>query len=104
MLIEHREMEQRLRQEILEKVGSERSPTSEDIRELKYLRAFLNGVSKCWLRPKADPHPCCQRSCVFMPYCKAQTPGIILEYLTQPRNSGLSILGMVYTHLPLSSH
>ena len=39
-----------------------------------------------------------------MPYCKAQTPGIILEYLTQPRNSGLSILGMVYTHLPLSSH
>jgi len=52
MLIEHREMEQRLRQEILEKVGSERSPTSEDIRELKYLRAFLNGASKCWLKTK----------------------------------------------------
>lgn len=43
MLIEHPEMEKRLRQEILEKVGSERSPTIEDIRELKYLRAFLNG-------------------------------------------------------------
>jgi len=57
MLIEHREMEQRLRQEILEKVGSERSPTSEDIRELKYLRAFLNGASKCWLKTKNWPTP-----------------------------------------------
>lgn len=36
VLNEHPKMEQCLRQEILEKVDSERSPTSADIRELKY--------------------------------------------------------------------
>lgn len=48
MLIEHPDIEQRLRQEILEKVGSERSPTIEDIRELRYLRAFLNEVLRLY--------------------------------------------------------
>ena len=40
MLNEHPEMEQCLRQEILEEVDSEYSPTSTDIRELSYLRAL----------------------------------------------------------------
>ena len=40
MLNEHPEMEKCLRQEILEEVDSECSPTSTDIRELKYLRAL----------------------------------------------------------------
>jgi len=40
MLNEHPEMEQCLRQEILEEVDSEYSPTSTDIRELNYLRAL----------------------------------------------------------------
>jgi len=44
MLIEHPEVEQRLRQEISEKVGSGRSPTVQDIKELRYLKAFLNGT------------------------------------------------------------
>ncbi|KAJ3576017.1 hypothetical protein NP233_g717 [Leucocoprinus birnbaumii] len=48
MLIEHPDIEQRLRNEIIEKVGSERNPTSEDIRELKYLRAFLNEVLRLY--------------------------------------------------------
>ncbi|KAJ3576023.1 hypothetical protein NP233_g712 [Leucocoprinus birnbaumii] len=48
MLIEHPEVEQRLRKEILEKVGSERSPTIEDIRDLRYLRAFLNEVLRLY--------------------------------------------------------
>ncbi len=34
----------RLRNEILEKVGPARCPTYEDIREMKYLRAFVNGA------------------------------------------------------------
>ncbi len=34
----------RLRNEILEKVGPTRCPTYEDIREMKYLRAFINGT------------------------------------------------------------
>ncbi|KAK0438214.1 cytochrome P450 monooxygenase pc-2 [Armillaria borealis] len=41
MMCEHPDMATRLRSEILEKVGSRR-PTCEDIREMKYLRAFLD--------------------------------------------------------------
>ncbi|KAK0439709.1 cytochrome P450 [Desarmillaria tabescens] len=41
MMCEHPEMATRLRSEILEKVGT-RTPTYEDIRDMKYLRAFLN--------------------------------------------------------------
>ncbi|SJL17616.1 uncharacterized protein ARMOST_21170 [Armillaria ostoyae] len=41
MMCEHPDMATRLRSEILEKVGSRRS-TCEDIREMKYLRAFLD--------------------------------------------------------------
>lgn len=33
----------RLRREILETVGSERQPTPDDLRDMKYLRAFVNG-------------------------------------------------------------
>ncbi|KAK0439708.1 cytochrome P450 [Desarmillaria tabescens] len=41
MMCEHPEMATRLRSEILEKAGT-RIPTYEDIRDMKYLRAFLN--------------------------------------------------------------
>ncbi|KAK0481271.1 cytochrome P450 [Armillaria novae-zelandiae] len=41
MMCEHPEMATRLRSEIIEKVGT-RAPTYEDIRDMKYLRAFLN--------------------------------------------------------------
>lgn len=34
---------QRLREEILEKVGPTRRPTYDDIKEMKFLRAVLNG-------------------------------------------------------------
>jgi hypothetical protein len=34
----------RLREEILDKVGPNRRPTYDDIRELKYLRAVINGT------------------------------------------------------------
>ena len=33
----------RLREEVLEKVGTARSPTYDDIRDMKFLRAFING-------------------------------------------------------------
>ncbi|KAK0200179.1 cytochrome P450 [Desarmillaria ectypa] len=42
MMCEHPDMVTRLRSEVLEKVGSTRAPTYEDIRDMKYLRAFLN--------------------------------------------------------------
>lgn len=43
MLAEHPDVLQRLRQEILEKVGESRRPTYEDMRDMKYLRAVING-------------------------------------------------------------
>ncbi len=43
MMCEHPEIASRLRLEIIEKVGP-RAPTYEDIRDMKYLRAFLNGT------------------------------------------------------------
>ncbi|KAF5354945.1 hypothetical protein D9756_005644 [Leucocoprinus leucothites] len=48
MLIEHPDIEKRLRKEILDKVGYERTPTSEDIREMRYLKAFLNEVLRLY--------------------------------------------------------
>lgn len=45
MLAEHPEITRRLREEILSKVGESRRPTYDDIRDMKYLRAFINGKS-----------------------------------------------------------
>ena len=44
MLAEHPDIEVRLREEIYEKVGETGRPTYDQIREMKYMRAFLNGI------------------------------------------------------------
>ena len=44
MLTQHPDIEHRLRQEIFEKVGPTVSPTYEHMGEMKYTRAFLNGM------------------------------------------------------------
>jgi Cytochrome P450 len=44
MLAEHPDIEGRLREEIYEKVGETGRPTYDQIREMKYMRAFLNGM------------------------------------------------------------
>jgi len=43
MLAEHPEVLDKLRQEIFSRVGPAQQPTFEDFREMKYLRAVLNG-------------------------------------------------------------
>jgi hypothetical protein len=43
MLAEHPDVLRRLREEILTKVGSNRRPTYEDIKDMRYLRAVING-------------------------------------------------------------
>jgi hypothetical protein len=45
MLAEYPNVLRRLRAEILEKVGSVRRPTYDDLKEMKYLRAVINGSS-----------------------------------------------------------
>ncbi|TFK35037.1 cytochrome P450 monooxygenase pc-3 [Crucibulum laeve] len=42
MLAEHPDVFQKLRQEILEKVGDTKRPTFDDMRDMKYLRAVIN--------------------------------------------------------------
>ena len=44
-LSQHPDVLKRLRQEILDHVGPTRRPTYDDIRDMKYLRAVLNGTS-----------------------------------------------------------
>lgn len=45
MIIQHPDVEKRLRDEIFEKVGPSGKPTYGQMREMKYMRAFLNGAS-----------------------------------------------------------
>ncbi|KAI5830824.1 cytochrome P450 [Schizophyllum commune Tattone D] len=47
-LTAHPEIAQRLREEVLEVVGPNRRPTYEDVRDMKYLRAFLNEVLRLY--------------------------------------------------------
>lgn len=44
MISQHPEVELRLREEIYDKVGTTGTPTYEAMREMKYMRAFLNGI------------------------------------------------------------
>jgi hypothetical protein len=44
MLAEHPEIMDRLRKEILDTVGSSKMPVYDDLRGMKYMRAFINGV------------------------------------------------------------
>jgi len=47
-LSQHPDVLEKLRSEILDTVGSQRAPTSEDIRSMRYLRAVLNEVLRLW--------------------------------------------------------
>lgn len=42
MLAEHPDVLQRLRNEVLEKVGDTRRPTFEEMKDMRYLRAVIN--------------------------------------------------------------
>ena len=44
MLSEHPDIEKHLRQEIFNVVGQRERPTYDQMREMKYMRAFLNGM------------------------------------------------------------
>ena len=60
MLAEHPEVLRRLRQEILEKIGAQKRPTYDDFRDMKFLRAVINGAL-CY-RP-----PPCRLPFMFLP-------------------------------------
>ena len=47
-LSQHPEVLNRLRAEVLKVVGSARRPSYDDIREMKYMRAFINEVLRLY--------------------------------------------------------
>lgn len=49
MLAEHPEVLKRLREEVLEKVGPRRRPEYDDLKDMKYLRAVINGTTLSYL-------------------------------------------------------
>ncbi|PPQ84613.1 hypothetical protein CVT25_015710 [Psilocybe cyanescens] len=54
MLAEHPDIEKRLRDEIFEKVGAIESPNYDQMREMRYMRAFLNEVLRLYPPVPAD--------------------------------------------------
>lgn len=70
MLSQHADILSRLRGEIIPKVGLSRRPTHEDLKDMKYLRAFINGMQRMivpevctdlesWYQRSSDYiHPC----------------------------------------------
>jgi len=48
MLSQHPDIENRLRQEIFQVVGPTGAPDYSQLREMKYMRAFLNGTQGCF--------------------------------------------------------
>lgn len=50
MLAEHPDIIQRLREEILVSVSPTARPTQQSIKDLKYLRAFINGTSTAYIK------------------------------------------------------
>lgn len=61
----------RLRKEVLQTMGLERQPTYDDLREMKYLRAFINGESRHTYaeRRSADANAL-QKPCVSIRPCE----------------------------------
>ena len=47
-LAEHPKVMERLRAEVLSVVGPSQRPTYDNVREMKYMRAFINEVLRLW--------------------------------------------------------
>lgn len=59
MLTQHPDVEKRLREEIFDKVGPSSNPTYEQMRDMKFMRAFLNGLLRYLNRKgQSDLHIC----------------------------------------------
>lgn len=79
MLSKHPDVLKRLRQEVLETVGESRRPDFEDMRSMKYMRAFINGEGRSFLsfceeadassrNPASVPRRTIQHPVSFPPY------------------------------------
>jgi len=90
MLTEHPELAQRLREEILAKVGPANRPTSEDMRDMKFLRAFVNEVLRLY-----PPVPFNSRTSKEPVVLRSRTPGALPIYV--PANTRCAY-GVILMH------
>ncbi|KAF8810023.1 cytochrome P450 [Phlegmacium glaucopus] len=81
MLSEHPDIETRLRQEIYEIVGQTGRPTYDQIREMKYMRAFLNEVLR--LYPPAPLNSRFTNKAVILPAANSSSKPIYVPAQTQ---------------------
>ncbi|THH10403.1 hypothetical protein EW145_g1356 [Phellinidium pouzarii] len=77
----HPEILKRLREEILTVIGSERSPTSDDMKEMKYLRAVINETLRLY-----PPVPFNQRASINATTLPNKTPGSKPWYIPAQTN------------------
>ncbi|KAF8876291.1 cytochrome P450 monooxygenase pc-3 [Gymnopilus junonius] len=80
MLTQYPNIAQRLHQEVLDKIGATKRPTYDDIRDTKYLRAFLNEVLRLY-----PPVPFDSRSSCKETVWTSKTPGSKPYYI--PNNT-----------------
>lgn len=70
MLSQHPDALRKLRTEILTVVGKSRCPTLEDMREMKYLKAVINGTS-CECLGNIINSRFVKKLCDYIPLCKS---------------------------------
>ncbi|KAF8164796.1 cytochrome P450 monooxygenase pc-3 [Crassisporium funariophilum] len=88
MLSEHPDIERRLREEITEKVGLRERPTYEQMREMKFMRAFINEVLRLYPSVPFDSRD--TNKAVILPATSTSKPIYV------PANTGVlySVLNM----------
>ncbi|CAA7269186.1 unnamed protein product [Cyclocybe aegerita] len=89
MLSQHPDIEHRLRQEVFEKVGITSAPTYENMREMKYVRAFLNEVLRLY-----PPVPVDARTTNKEVILHAKKPGQSPIYIPENTNCIYSVMYM----------
>ena len=88
-LSQHPNILHRLREEIITKVGTRR-PTYDDIKDLKYLRAFINGKMglRAFVVMRAEASN--QRFCVYIRLCEYIGALHVVRLLTSSRTVRLT--------------
>ncbi|KAF8994419.1 cytochrome P450 monooxygenase pc-3 [Cyathus striatus] len=89
MPAEHPDIAQRLRDEVLNKVGATEYPSYENIRDMKYLRAFLNEVLRLY-----PPVPMNSRTANKDTVFESKTPGTLPLYIPAGTRVSYSVFVM----------
>ena len=84
-MAEHPDIAIRLRQEVLDTVGPTDRPNYEHIKEMKYMRAFINGLSQ--FLAKSTLADCCFRGSPNVPACVSSSGQHCVDFADDPSQS-----------------